>query len=96
MKLTYVKLLVICIIVGILATSFCIAGIINDSPYDKNWTIVVESCNGSVVTYNNCVLTNMGEYSVSFIPNQGRIPTGNDKEIIINKNSCTTVTMMEK
>jgi hypothetical protein len=67
------------------------AGVVGESPYDKNWDIYVSDCNGSISIYYNCVITNLGQRSISFIPDQGRIPTGNGKEITVNKTGCTSV-----
>lgn len=72
-----------------------VAGVIGDSPYDSLYDIIVTSIDGTTVIYSNCVITNVGEWSVSFIPDQGRIATGNGKQIIVNK-LATSVTMIEK
>jgi hypothetical protein len=71
------------------------AGVVENSPYDKNWDIYVSSCNGATTVYYNCTITNLGQDSISFIPDQGRIPTSNGKEVIVQKGLCTSYTMVQ-
>ncbi len=79
----------------ILLSAPVIAGVIGDSPYDGVYDIIVTSIDGTTEIYSNCVITNIGQWSISFIPDQGRIQTGNGKQIIVNK-VAATVTMVEK
>ena len=72
------------------------AGVISNSPYDNVWDIKVTDCHSKTVFYKNCVITNLDEWSLSFIPDQGRIPSGNGKEVIVYRNSCTSVTLTQK
>lgn len=72
------------------------AGISGKSPYDLVVDIYVTTCDGDKTVFYDCVITNIGPYSVSFIANQGRIPTGNGKEIIVSKNTCTSVILVER
>jgi hypothetical protein len=84
----YTLLLVVIIL---MIANYAIAGVVGQSPYDKTWDIYVSECSGSTVIYYDCVITNLGQRSISFIPDQGRIPTGNGKEITVNKTGCTSV-----
>lgn len=71
------------------------AGIVGSSPYDKLWDIYVATCNEDTVVYRNCIVTNMGEWVIAFIPDQTRIQSPNGREIIVNKNLCTSVMLIE-
>jgi hypothetical protein len=90
MKYFLVVIVAILLLAGTLS-----AGVVGNSPYDKVWDIFVSSCNGTTTVYYNCVITNMGEYTLAFIPDQGRIPTTNGKEIIVQKSECNSVTMVQ-
>lgn len=72
------------------------AGVVERSPYDQKWEIMVTNCQGQTTIYYECVITNQGEYVVTFIPNSGNIPTGNGKTIKVFKNDCTSIVMQEQ
>jgi hypothetical protein len=88
------KLLLTIILVLFLFTS-SFGDVIGRSKYDGIYDIFIAQCNGVTKVYRNCVITNDGEYSISFIPDQGRIQTGNGKQIFVTKD-CATVTLIEK
>ena len=72
------------------------ADVVGESPYDQVFDIYVETCGGERIVYRDCVVTNVGQWVVSFIPDQGRIATGNGREIIVHKNLCASVVMVAK
>jgi len=93
-KLT--KIIAIMIFISMISVSLCLAGVVGNSDYDKIWTIIVTNCSGSATVYHGCVLVNQGEDWVSFIPDQGRIPTGNGKVIKVSNSMCSQIIMEEE
>ena len=68
------------------------SGLVGKSEYDVVWNITVIDCNGFVTVYRDCRITNAGQFWISFMPDQGRLASGNGKEIHINTvDSCLKV-----
>lgn len=96
MKIKKLQLTVAVVLLTIAFVAPAKAGISGKSPYDLVVDIYVTTCDGTKTIFRDCVITDIGPYSVSFIADQGRIPTGNGKEIIVNKNTCTSVILVEQ
>jgi len=90
------KYFIIGIFVLFLSIGNLFAGIVEQSPYDQKWEITVINCQGQATIYYDCVVTNQGEYVVTFMPNAGNIPTGNGKTIKVFRSNCTTVIMEQQ
>jgi len=73
-----------------------ISGVVEKSPYDQTWSIIVTNCQGITTIYSDCAITNQGEYVVTFIPNAGNMPTGRGKTIKIFRNDCTQIIMEQQ
>ena len=68
------------------------SGSMRQSEYDVVWKITIIDCKGNTIVYNDCRITNAGQFWISFMPDQGLIPSGNGKEIQINTgNGCVTI-----
>lgn len=88
------KYVIIAIFILCLSATSLFAGS-DESSYDKRWEITVINCNGGVTVYNNCALTNQGQWVVSFIPNSGKISTSRGPEIRVIQSTCTEVILKE-
>jgi hypothetical protein len=96
MKTNTCKLIVAAVLLALAFAAPVDAGVIGKSLYDKVVDIYVTTCDGNTVVYRDCVITNVGQWVVAFMPDQGRIPTGKGKEIIVHKTTCNSVVMVEK
>jgi hypothetical protein len=63
------------------------------SDYDQVWEITIAECSGTVSVYHNCIITNITEYVLSFMPDQGKIKTGNGQVVKVIRSNCTQITM---
>ena len=73
------------------------ADIVMGSPYDTLWTITVTDCFGNVTIYNHSVITQINTMFVTFIPNQGKIPTTNGKRKKVPlMSTCMNIEMEEE
>ena len=90
------KKIIVVTLILFLSIANLFAGVVERSPYDQKWEITVINCRGQATIYHDCVITNQGEFVVTFIPNAGNIPTGNEKTIKIFQNDCTSIIMEEQ
>ena len=91
-KRTWKERIVIASILLFLMVPPAIGGVGGTSDYDIVWKITVIDCRGNTTVYDNCRITNNGQFSISFMPDQGLISSGNGKIIVINTvSTCTTV-----
>jgi len=65
-----------------------------ESKFDQSWKITVNDCQNDITIYNNCLIVNNGINTLTFMPNQGRIPTGNGTVIKIFRSACTEISMI--
>ena len=73
-----------------------IGGIVGKSEYDVVYKITVMDCRGNTTIYNDCRIINAGQFWISFMPDQGRLASGNGKEIHINtSDACIKVVKEE-
>ena len=65
-----------------------------ESEYDQVWEITVTDCQGNTTIYHECRITQDGLYVVTFMPNQGKIASGNGPIIRVYRSNCTEVIMI--
>jgi len=65
-----------------------------ESKYDASWEISVTDCKGTTTIYKGCHIVNDNLFVVTFMPDQGRIPTESGSVIRIYRSNCTEVTMI--
>ena len=77
-----------------LSVSVACAGSQWESEYDQVWEITVTDCQGNTTIYYDCRITQDGLYVVTFMPNQGKMATGNGPIIRVYRSNCTEVIMV--
>jgi len=67
------------------------------SEQDQIWEITVDDCKGNITIYKDCLIINDNRFNnLVFMPNQGRIPTGNGTVVKILRSACTDITIISK
>ena len=87
------KRFIIGLLIVLLLTSVAYTGNQWTSVYDQSWQITVTDCQGNTTIYNDCLVVEDGLYLLMFMPNQGKIPTGNGPIIRVYRSNCTRVIM---
>ena len=90
------KYLIIGTFILFISVANLFGGVVEKTPYDQKWDITVINCQGQTIIYYDCVITNQGEYVITFMPNAGNIPTGNGRTVKIFQNNCTQVIMEQQ
>lgn len=96
MKRTWRERIIIASILLFFMTMPAIGGLVGKSEYDTVYKITVMDCHGNTTIYNDCRITNAGQFWISFMPEQGRIASGNGKEIHINTNDACIKVVKEE
>lgn len=88
------KYLTTILLVLLLTVSVACAGNQWSSEYDQSWEVIVTDCQGNTVIYYDCLIIQDGLYVLSFMPNQGKMPTGRGPIIKVFRSQCTEVMMI--
>ena len=64
------------------------------SEYDQTWKIIVTNCQGNTTVYKDCLIIDDTRFhTLVFMPNQGKIPSGDGLVIKVFRNACNDIIM---
>ena len=87
------KYLITVLFILLLTASVAIAGNQWKSEYDISWDVTVTDCRGNTTVYEDSLIVNDGDSFVTFMPNQGKIASGNGPIIKVYRSDCTSIVM---